>query len=73
MVSDKLTLSLLSRMADVQLALATGMKGITPTTQAYPEQTLLRISHALEIVEAAVVDIEQIRAANNSSAYTRLH
>jgi hypothetical protein len=73
MVSDKLTLLLLSRMADVQLALATGMKGITPTTQAYPEQTLLRISHALEIVEAAVVDIEQIRAASNSAAYTRLH
>jgi len=73
MVSDKLTLSLLARMADVQLALATGMKGITPTTQAYPEQALLRISHALEIVEAAVVDIEQIRAASNSGAFTRLH
>lgn len=73
MVSDKLTLSLLSRMADVQLALATGMKGVTPTTQGYPEQALLRISHALEIVEAAVVDIERIRVASNSGAYTRLH
>jgi hypothetical protein len=49
------------------------MKGIPATTQAYPEQALLRISHALEIVEAAVVDIEQIRAASNSAAYTRLH
>lgn len=73
MVSDKLTLSLLSRMADIQLALATGMKGVISTTQAYPEQALLRISHALDIVEAAVVDIEQIRAASNSSAYTKLH
>jgi hypothetical protein len=73
MVSYKLTLSLLSRMADVQLALATGMKGVTPMTQAYPEQALLRIFHALEIIEAAVVDIERIRAASNSGAYTRLH
>ncbi|MNN74909.1 hypothetical protein D3C81_1911620 [compost metagenome] len=60
-------------MADVQLALATGMKGVTPATQAYPEQALLRISHALEIVEAAVVDIERVSTTNNSGAYTRLH
>lgn len=73
MVSDKLTLSLLSRMADVQLALATGMRGVTPVNQAYPDQALLRISQALEIVESAVLEIEQFRSASNSGAYTKLH
>lgn len=73
MVSDKLTLSLLSRLADVQLALATGMRGVTPGTQSYPEQTLLRISHALEIVEAAVVDIQRGNAATISGACSKLH
>lgn len=73
MVSDKLTLSLLSRMADVQLALATGMRGITPGTLGYPEQALQKISHALEIVEAAIVDIQGVNAATNSIVFTKLH
>ncbi|UVL26783.1 hypothetical protein [Pseudomonas donghuensis] len=32
MVTDKLTLILLSRLADAQLALATSMKGVTPSS-----------------------------------------
>lgn len=73
MVSDKLTLSLLSRLADIQLALATGMRGVTPSNPAYPDQALIRISQALEAVEAAVLEIERVSSASNSGAYTKLH
>jgi|CXWL01.1.fsa_nt_gi hypothetical protein len=73
MVTDKLTLSLLSRMADVQLALATGMRGITPGTHEYPEQALQRITHAMEIVEAAILDIQMIKSTSNSNRGTKLH
>lgn len=64
MVTDKFTLSLLSRLADAQLALATGMRGVTPTTQGYPEQALQRIANAMEAVEAALVEISESKAAD---------
>lgn len=73
MVSDKLTLSLLSRLADVQLALATGMRGITPETKGYPGQTLQKISHALDDLEVALVEIGQFYSSNDSNMHTKLH
>lgn len=73
MVSDKLTLSLLSRMADVQLALATGMRGIMPSTHEYPEQALQRFTHPMEIVEAAILDIQTINSTSSSKPDTKLH
>ncbi|MDN7142662.1 hypothetical protein KC131_18600 [Pseudomonas sp. JQ170] len=57
MVSDKRTLSLLSRLADAQLALATSMRGISPSSEGYPEPALLRIAQAMEHIEAALVEI----------------
>lgn len=63
MVTDKLTLSLLSRLADAQLALATNMRGVTPTAQGYPEQALRQIAQALEVVEAALVEIGKTNTA----------
>jgi len=73
MVTDKLTLSLLSRLADAQLALATNMRGVTPTTQGYPEQALQQIAQALEVIEAALVEIGKFNDASNSSPITKLH
>ncbi|MBO9552195.1 hypothetical protein [Pseudomonas sp.] len=73
MVTDKLTLSLLSRMADAQLALATSMKGITPVSQGYPEGSLQRVAEALEQIEAALVEIDRLSAGSNSDFQTRLH
>jgi len=43
MVTDKLTLALLSRLADAQLELATLMKGVTTACQGYPDEDLQRI------------------------------
>lgn len=73
MVSDKLTLSLLSRLADAQLALATSMRGVTPTTQGYPEQALQQIAQALEAIEAALVETGSFSDARHSSPTTKLH
>lgn len=70
MVTDKLTLSLLSRLADAQLALATNMRGVTPTTQGYPEQELRQIAQALEAVEAALVEIGEKNAARKEHSGT---
>ncbi|MNE70378.1 hypothetical protein D3C80_1661680 [compost metagenome] len=73
MVTDKLTLSLLSRLADAQLALATNMRGVTPTIQGYPEQALQQIAQALEAVEAALVEIGELKDASNTSPFIKLH
>lgn len=73
MVSDKLTLSLLSRLADAQLALATSMRGVTPTTQGYPEQALQQIAQALEAIETALVEIETLNNTSHSCPATKLH
>jgi len=70
MVTDKPTLSLLSRLADAQLALATNMRGVTPTTQGYPEPALQQISQALEVVEAALVEIGKTNAARKERSGT---
>jgi hypothetical protein len=73
MVTDKLTLSLLSRMADAQLALATGMRGATPRSQGYAEGSLQRIAEALEQIEAALVEIDRFSTDSNSDVQTKLH
>lgn len=73
MVTDKLTLSLLSRLADAQLALATGMRGATPRFQGYPEGSLKRIAEALEQIEAALVEIDRFSSGSNSDIQTKLH
>ena len=73
MVTDKLTLSLLSRLADAQLALATNMRGIPPTAQRYPEQSLQQIAQALDAVEAAVVEIGRFNHASDTSPFIKLH
>lgn len=70
MVTDKLTLSLLSRLADAQLALATNMRGVTPATQGYPEQALQQIAQALEVVEATLVEIGNSNAAKEERSGT---
>ncbi|ENY78051.1 hypothetical protein C206_08709 [Pseudomonas putida TRO1] len=57
MVTDKLTLALLSRLADAQLELATLMKGVTTACQGYPDEDLQRISEALEQIEALIAQI----------------
>ncbi|MHC6224992.1 hypothetical protein ACYU03_09535 [Pseudomonas sp. X10] len=72
MVTDKLTLSLLSRLADAQLALATSMKGVTAGT-GYPAQSLNRISEALEVIEAALVEIGRFSSGSNSDSHAKLH
>ncbi|MNH04147.1 hypothetical protein D3C79_634280 [compost metagenome] len=71
MVTDKLTLSLLSRLADAQLALATSMKGVTPTYQGYPDEDLQRISEALEQIEASIAQIKASIDFGNSQG--KLH
>jgi hypothetical protein len=73
MVTDKLTLSLLSRLADAQLALATSMRGVTTTTQGYPEQALKQIAQALETIETALVEIGTLNDTSHSSPATKLH
>ncbi len=73
MVTDELTLTLLSRLADAQLALATNMLGVTPTTQGYPEQALQQIAQALEVIEAALVEIGTFSDASKSNPITKLH
>lgn len=73
MVSDKFTLSLLSRLADAQLALATNMRGVTPTTQGYPEPALKQIAQSLEVIEAALVEIGKLNDASKSNPITKLH
>lgn len=73
MVSDKITLSLLSRLADVQLALATGMRGITPETEGYPGQALHKMSHALDALEVALIEIGQFHSSSDSDSHTKLH
>jgi hypothetical protein len=73
MVSDKLTLSLLSRLADAQLALAISMRGVTPMTEGYPEQDLQRVSHALEAIEVALINIGQFSSDRNPDTHTKLH
>lgn len=70
MVTDKLTLSLLSRLADAQLALATNMRGVTPATQGYPVQALQQIAQTLELVEAALVEIGEANAARKERSGT---
>ncbi|MND87520.1 hypothetical protein D3C76_924600 [compost metagenome] len=71
MVTDKLTLSLLSRLADAQLALATSMKGVTPISQGYPDEDLQRISEALEQIEASIAQIKASIDFGNSQG--KLH
>ncbi|WP_449432321.1 hypothetical protein [Pseudomonas putida] len=71
MVTDKLTLSLLSRLADAQLALATSMKGLTPTCQRYPAEALQQISQAIEQIEASLVEINAIIDVSDTRA--KLH
>ncbi|MDD2059021.1 hypothetical protein N5D52_20950 [Pseudomonas sp. GD03860] len=74
MVSDKRTLSLLSRLADAQLALATSMRGVSPSTEGYPEQALQRIADAMENIEAALVDISESTAdVHSPAAKSNLH
>lgn len=73
MVTDKFTLTLLSRLADAQLALATNMRGATSTTQGYPEQALQQIAQALEVIEAALVEIGTFSHASKSNPITKLH
>lgn len=51
MVTGKQTLSLLTRLADAQLALATSMNRVAPSAR-YPAQPIGRISEALELIEA---------------------
>lgn len=70
MVTDKLTLSLLSRLADAQLALATNMRGVTPTTQGYPDQALQQIAQALEAIEAALAEIGEMSTAKKERSGT---
>ncbi|MCW2272163.1 hypothetical protein D9M71_741070 [compost metagenome] len=68
MVSDKRTLSLLSRLADAQLALATSMRGVSPSTEGYPGPALLHIAEAMENIEAALVEIKASTDAMHSPA-----
>jgi len=60
MITDNLTLSLLSRLADAQLALATSMKGLTPESQGYPDEVLKNISESLDHIEASIAGIKAI-------------
>ncbi|CAI8941426.1 MULTISPECIES: hypothetical protein [Pseudomonas] len=73
MVTDKLTLALLSRLADAQLALATSMKGVTPSSQGYPEKPLQSIAEALAVIEAALVEIGLFSDGGDSNEHTKLH
>lgn len=73
MVTDKLTLSLLSRLADAQLALATAMRGVDSTARGYPEQSLQDISKALEAIEASLLGIESLNLSESLKGSPRLH
>lgn len=73
MVTDKLTLSLLSRLADAQLALASSMKGVTPSSQVYPEKSLRSIAEALDVIEAALVEIGLFGDDSNATEHAKLH
>ena len=73
MVTDKETLFLLSRLADAQLALAESMRGVTPASPVYPVEALQRISEALAIAEAALLDIQNTISGGGQDEVTKLH
>lgn len=73
MVTDKLTLALLSRLADAQLALATSMKGVTPSSQNYPEKSLRIIAEALDGIEVALVEVGLLNDGSDASEHAKLH
>lgn len=73
MVTDKLTLILLSRLADAQLALATSMKGVTPSSLGCPEKQLQSIAEALAVIEVALVEIGMPSDNNGSNLNPKLH
>ncbi len=73
MVTDKKTLFLLSRLADAQLALAKSMRGVTPASPVYPVESLQRISEALAIAEAALLDIQNTISGGGQNEVTKLH
>ncbi len=73
MVTDKNTLILLSRLANVQLALAESMRGITPSTLGYPAEELEKIAQALTLIEASLLDISRFNSTSGSNGATKLH
>lgn len=60
MVTDTLTLALLSRLANVQLSLATSMKGITRDSMSYPAQSLEQISETLDALESLLEEVMRV-------------
>lgn len=73
MVTDKFTLDLLSRLADAQLALATSMKGITPSSKDYPEKSLQGIAEALEVIEALLLEVRLFVPRCDGESKPKLH
>lgn len=73
MITDKNTLSLLSRLADAQLALAESMRGITPSSPSYPVEALEKIAYALTLVEASLVEISRFNSSSGPNGTTKLH
>jgi len=73
MVIDKNTLTLLSRLADAQLALAESMRGIRPSSPSYPAETLEKIAQALTLVEASLLEISRLNSRSGSNDATKIH
>lgn len=73
MITDKLTLYLLSRLADAQLALANSMDGVTPSSRSYPENSLRSIAEALDAIDVLLLEVSQFIDRGNLSADPELH
>lgn len=61
MVTDSLSLVLLSRLANFQLSLATSMKGISQDGMSYPGQSLERITRGLDALEVLLEEVARLR------------
>ncbi len=74
MVTDPLTLLLLSRLANVQLSLATSMRGVTQDSVSYPAQSLEVISKTLDMLEDVLDAVARItHTTDDGNRGGRLH
>ncbi|PWB32355.1 hypothetical protein DCO48_13530 [Pseudomonas sp. SDI] len=73
MVTDKLTLDLLSRLANAQLALATSMKGVVASNRDYPQTSLQGIADALDVIESLLLDIGTLSDESGLALDPKLH